>query len=357
MGFGRNSMTIHCQPPVAPVVPMIDQSEPREPFIVIRGEGASDEALSGAVVAIGNFDGIHRGHRAVIAAALKRAQVLRRPAAALTFEPHPRSVFRPDEALFRLTDERAKLRLFAGIGLDGAIVLPFDAGLAGLSAQEFITRILIARFAVGGVAIGFDFHFGLNRTGSPDYLAAEGAKFGFAVDVVPRFEDAGRLVRSGLIRAALSSGRVAEANDLLGYPWFVSAEVLHGDKRGRELGYPTANLRLDPDCGLAHGIYAVRVGVEGRRYDGVASFGRRPMFDQGTVLLEVFMFNFSGDLYGKAIDIAFIDWIRSERKFDSVETLVKQMDEDSRIARAALARAPDAFPRLGSISKEAAASA
>jgi riboflavin kinase/FMN adenylyltransferase len=336
---------------------MIDQSEPREPFIVIRGEGASDEALSGAVVAIGNFDGVHRGHRAVIAAALKRAQVLRRPVAALTFEPHPRSVFRPDEALFRLTDERAKLRLLAGIGLDGAIVLPFDAGLAGLSAQEFISRILIARFAVGGVAIGFDFHFGLNRTGSPDYLAAEGAKFGFAVDVVPRFEDAGRLVRSGLIRAALSSGRVAEANHLLGYPWFVSAEVLHGDKRGRELGYPTANLRLDPDCGLAHGIYAVRVGVEGRRYDGVASFGRRPMFDQGTVLLEVFMFDFSGDLYGKAIDVAFIDWIRSERKFDSVEELVQQMDEDSRIARAALARAPDAFPRLGSISEAAAASA
>src|SRR5229473_4493426 len=145
MGVGRNSMTIHCQPPVAPVVLMIDQSEPREPFIVIRGEGASDEALSGAVVAIGNFDGVHRGHRAVIAAALKRARVLRRPAAALTFEPHPRSVFRPDEALFRLTDERAKLRLLAGIGLDGAIVLPFDAELAGLSAQEFISRILLAR--------------------------------------------------------------------------------------------------------------------------------------------------------------------------------------------------------------------
>jgi riboflavin kinase/FMN adenylyltransferase len=328
---------------------MIEQPEPQEPFIVIRGEGASDGALSGAVVAIGNFDGVHRGHRAVIAAALKRAQVLHRPAAALTFEPHPRSVFRPDEALFRLTDERAKLRLLAGTGLDGAIVLPFDAGLAGLSAQEFISRILLARCAVGGVAIGFDFHFGLNRTGSPDYLAAQGAKFGFAVDVVPRFEDAGRLVRSGLIRAALSAGRVAEANELLGYPWFVSAEVVHGDKRGRELGYPTANLQLDPDCGLAHGIYAVRVGVDGCRYDGVASFGRRPMFDQGIVLLEAFMFDFSGDLYGKMIDVVFIDWIRPERKFESVEDLVARMNEDARAARAALLRAGDAFPRLGHI--------
>jgi riboflavin kinase/FMN adenylyltransferase len=347
MDFGQTSMTIRRQPLVVPAAPMIDQPEPKEPFIVIRDEGASDEALRGAVVAIGNFDGVHRGHRAVIAAALMRAQALRRPAAALTFEPHPRSVFRPDEALFRLTDERAKLRLLAATGLDGAIVLPFDAGLAGLSAQEFISRILLARFAVGGVVIGFDFHFGLNRAGSPDYLAAQGAKFGFAVDVVPRFEDAGRLVRSGLIRAALGAGRITEANELLGYPWIVSAEVVHGDKRGRKLGYPTANLRLDPTCGLAHGIYAVRAGVEGRRYDGVASFGRRPMFDQGFALLEVFMFDFSGDLYGKMIDVAFIDWIRSERKFDSVEDLVQRMDEDSRAARAALIRAGDAYPRLG----------
>ena len=326
---------------------MTDRLEPGNPFVVVHGETAPDRALDGAVVAIGNFDGVHRGHRAVIAAALARARTLGRPAAALTFEPHPRSVFRPDEPLFRLTDERAKLRLLAATGLDGAIVLRFDEALAGLSADDFISRILVGRFAVAGVAIGFDFHFGLNRAGSPDFLAAQGAKLGFAVDVVPRFEDAGRPVRSGPIRAALAAGRVAEASELLGYPWFVSAEVVHGDKRGRELGYPTANLRVDPACGLAHGIYAVRVGIGERRYDGVASFGRRPMFDQGTVLLEVFLFDFSGDLYGKVIDIAFIDWIRPELKLDSVEALVRRMDEDSRLARAALARVPDAFPKLG----------
>ena len=212
-----------------------------------------------------------------------------------------------------------------------------------------MSRVLVDRFAVAGVAIGFDFHFGLNRAGSPAYLAAQGAKHGFAVDIVPRFEDAGRPVRSGPIRAALAAGHVREARELLGYPWFVSAPVVHGDKRGRELGYPTANLRLDPGCGLAHGIYAVRVGVGGRRYDGVASFGRRPMFDQGTVLLEAFLFDFSGDLYGEVIDVAFIDWIRPELKFDSVEELVRRMDEDTRLARAALAAAPDAFPRLGHV--------
>jgi riboflavin kinase / FMN adenylyltransferase len=328
---------------------MTDNPHPSQPFAVVRGDAIPDHALKGAIVAIGNFDGVHRGHRAVIAAALARAAVLRRPAAALTFEPHPRSVFRPDEALFRLTDERGKLRLLAATGLSGAMVLRFDAALAGLSAEDFISRILVARFAVAGVAIGFDFHFGLNRSGSPAYLAAQGAELGFAVDIVPRFEDEGRPVRSGPIRAALAAGRVVEAAELLGYPWFVSAEVVHGDKRGRELGYPTANLRLDPGCGLEHGIYAVRVGLGERRYDGVASFGRRPMFDQGTVLLEVFLFDFSGDLYGEVIDVAFIDWIRPELKLDSVEALVRRMDEDSALARAALARAGDAFPRLGHV--------
>jgi riboflavin kinase/FMN adenylyltransferase len=329
---------------------MTDQLPPREPFVVVRGEAPADHALDRAVVAIGNFDGVHRGHRAVIAAVLARAKALGRAAAALTFEPHPRSFFRPDEPLFRLTDERAKLRLLAATGLGGAIVLRFDAALAGLSAQDFVERILVGRFAVAGVAIGPDFHFGLKRAGSPDYLAAQGAKLGFAVDVVPRFEDAGRPVRSGPIRAALAAGRVAEANELLGYPWFVSAEVVHGDKRGRDFGYPTANLRLDPACGLKHGIYAVRAGVGGHRYDGVASFGRRPMFDQGTVLLEVFLFDFSGDLYGEVIDVAFIDWIRPELKFDSVEDLVRRMNEDARLARAALSAAPDAFPKLGQVS-------
>jgi riboflavin kinase / FMN adenylyltransferase len=348
----RRDLVIQASDDASPVAPAVmnNQPQPPKPFVVVRGEASAEHALDGAVVAIGNFDGVHRGHRAVIAAALARAKALSRPAAALTFEPHPRRFFRPNEPLFRLTDERAKLRLLAATGLSGAIVLRFDAALASLSAHDFIARVLLARFTVAGVAIGFDFHFGLNRAGSPDYLAAQGAKLGFAVDIVPRFEDAGRPVRSGPIRAALAAGRIAEANTLLGYPWFVSGKVIHGDKRGRELGYPTANMRLDPDCGLKHGIYAVRVGVGERRYDGVASFGRRPMFDQGTVLLEVFLFDFAGDLYGEMIDVAFLEWIRPERTFDSVEDLVRRMNEDAKLARAALAAAPDAFPRLGQVS-------
>ena len=314
-------------------------------FRVVR-DVAPDDALRGAVVAIGNFDGVHRGHRAVIGAAVARAKALGRPAAALTFEPHPRAFFNPNEPLFRLTDEAGKLRLLASTGLDGAIVLTFDAALARLTAEEFVERILLERFAVSGAAIGFNFHFGARRAGSPQFLAAEGRKRGFAVDIVPRFEDDGRPVSSGPIREALAGGRVREASELLGFPWFVSGIVIHGDKRGRELGFPTANLRLDAGCGLRHGIYAVRAAVDGRRYDGVASFGRRPMFDSGAVLLEVYLFDFSGDLYGRSIDVAFIDWIRDEAAFASVEELTRQMHDDARRAREALARAGDIFPPI-----------
>ena len=314
-------------------------------FQVVR-DAASDGALRGATVAIGNFDGVHRGHKAVIAAALARARALGKPAAALTFEPHPRAFFNPDEPLFRLTPEPAKLRLLAATGLDGAIVLSFDAELAKLSAEDFVGRVLVDRFAISGAAIGFNFHFGANRAGSPEFLRAQGARHGFAVDIVPPLSDGGRPVSSGPIRAALAAGRLDDAAEFLGYPWFVSGTVIHGDKRGRELGFPTANLRLDPACALRHGIYAVRAAVAGRRYDGVASFGRRPMFDTGAVLLEIFLFDFSGDLYGADMDVAFIAWLRDEVVFASAKDLVRQMEEDSRDARAALARAGDAFPPI-----------
>jgi riboflavin kinase/FMN adenylyltransferase len=318
---------------------------PTKSFHIVR-DLAPDNALRGAVVAVGNFDGVHRGHRAVIGTALERAKALGRPAAAMTFEPHPRAFFNPGEPLFRLTDEAAKLRLLASSGLDGAIVLTFDAALAALSAEDFVRRILVERFAVSGAVIGFNFHFGAHRTGSPDFLVAEGKKHGFTVDVVPRFEDDGKPVSSGPIREALAAGRPGQAAEFLGYPWFVSGAVIHGDKRGRELGFPTANLRLDAGCGLRHGIYAVRVALGDRRYDGVASFGRRPTFDNGAVLLEVFVFDFAGDLYGRSIDVSFIEWIRDERMFDSAEALVQQMKDDSRRAREALARAGDAFPPI-----------
>jgi riboflavin kinase / FMN adenylyltransferase len=316
----------------------------RPPFVLVRGgvgpNARLDGSLTGAVVAIGNFEGVHRGHRAVIDAAIARAREFGRPAAALTFEPHPRSYFNPDAPVFRLSDIDTKVRLFEASGLDGAIVLNFDAGLAGLDPAAFVQRILVDLFAVSGVVVGYDFHFGQGRGGTPDFLAAEAARHGFAVTIVPPFIEGGRRISSGLVRAALKHGDVEDAADLLGYPWFVTGAVVHGDKRGRELGFPTANIRLDPSCELRHGVYAVRVGHGGRVYDGVANFGRRPMFDNGAVLLEAFLFGFTGDLYGATLDVAFIGWIRPELTFESVDELVRRMDDDSAHARTLLARTP-----------------
>jgi riboflavin kinase/FMN adenylyltransferase len=321
-------------------------NHPPQRFRVVR-DVAQEAAFRGAVVAIGNFDGVHRGHRAVIDAAVARARALARPAVALTFEPHTRAYFRPEEPLFRLTDEAAKLRLLMATALDGAIVLPFGPALAKLSAADFVRRVLVDDLAVAGAAVGFDFHFGRGRQGSPDVLVAEGWAHGFPVDVVSPLRDGEHRVSSSDIRTALSEGRVEDAAEQLGYPWFIHETVIHGDRRGRDLGFPTANLRLDASCGLRHGIYAVRVGLGEARYDGVASFGRRPTFDNGAVLLEVFLFNFAGDLYGQALDVAFVAWIRPELRFDSAEALVARMQEDAREAKAALVRAPDAFPPLG----------
>src|SRR5262245_47550078 len=319
-------------------------------FTVVRdGLREPPDGLRGAVVAIGNFEGVHRGHRAVIDKAVTLARALGRPAAVLTFEPHPRAFFRPDEPVFRLSDECAKLRLLAATPLDGAIILRFDAQLAGLAADEFVDQVLCRQLAISGAVIGFDFHFGKARTGTPEFLTTEGARRGFAVEIVPEVSEHARRFSSGAVRGALAAGDVADAAELLGYPWFVSGEVRRGDARGRELGFPTANLQLDPGCRLRHGIYAVRVGVGGKRFGGVASFGRRPTFDNGAVLLEVFLFDFAGDLYGQKIDVAFLGWIRPELKFDNADDLIGRMHDDAAQARALLAKAGDAFPPLGSL--------
>jgi riboflavin kinase/FMN adenylyltransferase len=322
-------------------------------FIVIRDDTAAAAIPKGAVVAMGNFDGVHLGHRAVIAAALRMGLAHGRPALAVTFEPHPRSFFSPNSPQFRLTDEASKLRLLAGTGLAGAVVMTFDKGRAGTTAQDFIHKDLIQRLGISGIAVGYDFHFGKGRVGSPSLLVSEAPRLGIEVDVQAHVDIEERPVSSSAIRMALAEGQIDDATAMLGGPWFIAGEVIHGEKRGRELGYPTANIRLDKNCGLKHGIYAVRVGRgQGKhqvRFDGVASFGRRPTFDNGAPLLEIFLFDFQDDLYGTALDVAFIAFLRDELKFDSVEALVRQMDDDSTRARAALAAAPEAFPKLGVI--------
>src|ERR1700740_3260508 len=278
-------------------------------FTVIRDDTPASALPAGAVVAMGNFDGVHLGHRAVIAAAMEMGRSHGRPAFAVTFEPHPRRYFSPNTPQFRLTDETAKLRLLAGIGLAGAVVMTFDKKRAQTSAQDFIHHDLIGRLGGFGVRGGDEFHFGKGRVGSPSLLVSEAPRLGIEVDVQPHIDIEERPVSSSAIRMALAEGQIADATSMLGGPWFVSGAVIHGEKRGRDLGYPTANMRLDNNCALRHGIYAVRVGLgQGKdraRFDGVASFGRRPTFDNGAPLLEIFLFDFNGDLYGQALDVAF----------------------------------------------------
>ena len=306
-------------------------------FLSLENPLALPASLLDPVIAIGNFDGLHRGHAAVIDRAVAMGQRLGRPTALLSFEPHPRVYFRPDLALFPLTDRNAKARLAERQGLEGLITLTFDAGLAAKTAEAFVDEILVRRLAISGAVVGFDFHFGAKRVGTPQFLAEAGQRFGFMVEIVPKQQAGGVEISSTLIREKLEAGEIKAANALLGHDWFVVGTVLHGQKIGRSIGYPTANLRLADECRLRHGIYAVRLTVEGETLPGVASFGRRPTFDNGAPLLEVFVFDFSGDLYDKIVEVTFVDFIREELKFDRVEALVEQMDRDSAAARRVLA--------------------
>lgn len=306
----------------------------------LRSTADLPPALRGGVVAIGNFDGVHRGHRAVLGEALSLAEKTGRPALVLTFEPHPKTWFRPQDPVFRLTPPALKARLLHDLGFDAVIAEPFGAALADLEPAGFIDRHLKAHLAVTHVVTGYDFHFGKDRGGTPKMLRRSGEENGFEVTLVAPYRDRdGETVSSSRIRAALADGDIATANRLLGWQWQIIGEVVAGARLGRTLGYPTANLVPPEATGLRHGVYAVRfIRSGGERLDGVASYGRRPTFDNGPALLETFIFDFSGDLYGEEVAIEFVAWIRPEAKFDSAEALVGQMDNDSRAARRLLAR-------------------
>ncbi|ETA72460.1 MULTISPECIES: bifunctional riboflavin kinase/FAD synthetase [Mesorhizobium] len=296
--------------------------------------------LRGGVVAIGNFDGVHRGHQAVLERAL--AEAVRRdvPALVLSFEPHPRKVFRPDIPLFVLTPPPMKARLLSLLGFAALVEQPFTRDFAALSAEAFVTGVLERTLGITHAVTGFDFHFGKDRQGGPAYLMAAGERHGFGVTLVDAFRDEGaEVVSSSRIRALLCDGEVAEAAGLLGYRFTVESEVVGGQQLGRTLGFPTANMRLPAEATLKEGIYAVRFRrADGTLHDGVASFGRRPTVDDnGTPLLETFIFDFSGDLYGETSEVSFFGFLRSEIKFDGLDALVVQMKRDEAEARALLA--------------------
>jgi riboflavin kinase / FMN adenylyltransferase len=307
--------------------------------VVWTGRGEVPAELRGAVYAIGNFDGVHLGHRALLAEAASIAMRLGRKIGLVTFEPHPRTVFRPDAPVFRLTPPQIRLSLLAELGCHAVAELGFDRSFANQSADDFVNKLLLDALDAAGLVIGEDFAFGRGRTGNADSLRMTFDRLGRPVSILAQVRDAlGEAVSSSRIREALKSGDISLANTLLGYRWRVSAEVVHGDKRGRLLGYPTANMVLAHDNQLRHGIYAVRIGVGGHWRPAVASFGRRPTFDDGAPRLETFIFDFNGDIYGQTLEVEFVSWIRPEQKFDGMAALIEQMDRDSVTARDILRR-------------------
>ena len=296
-------------------------------------------SCKGGVVAIGNFDGVHRGHQEVLGKALGQAEVLGVPALVLTFEPHPRAVFRPDVPLFRITPPALRARLLEALGFHAVVEQPFTDAFAAFDAEEFVRDVLVRDLGIRHVVTGYDFHFGKDRQGSPEFLIEAGKRYGFGVSLVDAFHDeCAEVVSSSRIRTLLSDGEVAEAAGLLGYRFTVEAVVRHGQKLGRELGFPTANMSLEQSCTLKEGIYAVRLRREnGSIHDGVASFGRRPtVTDDGAPLLETYVFDFSGDLYDEDCAVSFFGYLRGELKFDGLDDLVVQMKQDEAEARALL---------------------
>jgi len=306
------------------------------------------DAVRGAVVAIGNFDGVHRGHRALLAHARALADERNGCLGVVAFEPHPQEFFHPGTERFRLTPFRTKARLLAEAGVDAMFALPFDAEMAKKSAQEFVIDVLVDGLAAGCVVVGSDFQFGKGRAGDVAVLSYMGEMEGFGVDVfrpVGLLDGGADKISSSTIRDALKQGRPEEAARLLGRWWTVESRVEHGDKRGRDLGFPTANMRLDDYLKPAFGIYAVRATVMENdeptaRYDGVASFGIRPMFETDVPLLETHLFDFSGDLYNKHLAAELIAYLRPEMKFESLDALKVQMTMDCDKARILLRQMP-----------------
>jgi riboflavin kinase/FMN adenylyltransferase len=318
-------------------------------------------SLRRATVAIGNFDGLHRGHQRLLAEARVRARQSRTPLGLVTFEPHPRSFFHPHEPVFRLTPLPLKHRLATALGTDFVAIVTFDARLANMTPEDFVQSELCDRFGVDHVVTGYDFHFGHGRRGTPDTMRALGRELEFGVTVIDQVTDDDGIApfSSSSVRAALRHGHARDAAHQLGYWWTVLGEVVHGDGRGRTIGIPTANIILPPGSEPLHGIYAVRVrdaAVPQTTWQGAGYFGKRPTFDSEALFLEVHLLDFDGDLYGRELMVEFIELIRPDRRFHGVEELVAQMKRDCGEARAILnALAADdpiaAFP-LGSLQRD-----
>ena len=300
--------------------------------------GGVPENLRGGIVALGNFDGFHLGHQAVVNRAVQRAFHERRPVIVATFDPHPVAFFKPDLPPFRLTSLDQRQELFAHAGADAMLVFEFNRELASIDAEEFVRDVLAGEIGATGVVTGDDFSFGKGRAGDPALLKAVGAKYGVAAEAVAQVVLDGERISSGRIRDELIAGNIGTATHMLSRDYAIEGVVQRGDGRGKDLGYPTANIEMSDYQRPKYGIYAVRVTLDdGSEHPGVASLGVRPMFDPPQELLEAYLFGFDGDLYKRRVEIALHGYIREEKKFESLDALMAAMREDEAAARMLLA--------------------
>lgn len=306
---------------------------------IIRDYQFVDPPNRGASVAIGNFDGVHIGHQSVIR--LARDSAPEAPLGVLTFEPHPRQFFAPDAPPFRLMSRDARAHRLQKLGVERLYELNFNAALAGLTPDAFAREVLARGLGLAHVVVGADFCFGKARAGSSDDLVRLGAELGFGVTVAPLLEEGPHVVSSSAIRAALTEGRPRDAAAMLGHWHRIEGQVVGGEQRGRELGFPTANISIEGLHRPAFGVYAVLVdvldGPSAGSYRGAASLGIRPMFGGNVPNLETFLFDFSGDLYGATLSVALVDYLRPEATFDGLDALIAQMQADCDRARGLLA--------------------
>ena len=281
-------------------------------------------------IAIGNFDGVHRGHQALVSVALAAVKGEQRDAVALTFDPHPSSVVQPGAAPSLLMPLPRRLELLAELGLDATVVHPFDAAFSRLTAEEFARDVLAGALEASVVVVGSDFRFGAGRRGDPALLAALGATLGFEVRVVDKISVDGEVCSSSAIREHVRQGRVARAAQLLSRPFEVTGQVVAGQRRGRQLGFPTANLDQAPRLLPAEGVYAGRATLaDGRSFVAAINVGRNPTFvERGARIVEAYLLDFEGDLYGQSLRLDFVERLRAELRFDSVDALVAQMHQD-----------------------------
>ncbi|MCJ8323226.1 MAG: bifunctional riboflavin kinase/FAD synthetase [Rhizobiales bacterium] len=320
----------------------------------VNGSRQLPDDKKSAILAIGNFDGVHKGHQYILKQALEIAQQTgsskqRKPFGVITFSPHPRAFFNPTGNFFRLTDNATRADLFEQLGIDILVMLEFSKQLAALTAEEFVQKILVTMLGISHIIVGENFYFGKNRQGNAEMLTLWGEKYGFGVSVLKPLKHSQQTISSSKVRQALRDGEPALATQLLGHSWYLNGVVVEGKQLGRTIGFPTANIATRSDCELKHGTYAAQIEIDGQLFQGAGNYGTRPTVNGVGARFEIFIFDFDRDIYGKQVKIHLHKFIRDDEKFEGLEPLIAAIDKDVVQIKQYFAKNPSPTQRIHKI--------